>query len=171
MFSSSIGTVSAPVMGVQTPTSKRIAAIAVSIAITAGCSECPVGSVTFTWYTRATAMTRRNNKSPAPGQPWANVENSRLKRSYRTERPTRDGTTKDGMFENGRNSPGIGKSAHSLEWLQFDDASLQCYRDRLSAIIGAQFWKDVLNSALDRLFTDRKLSGNLLICIPFSDQA
>jgi len=47
-FRSSIGAASVPVMGVHTPTSKRIATIAVSITITADCSECPVGEVTIT---------------------------------------------------------------------------------------------------------------------------
>ena len=48
MFRSSIGAVSVPVMGVHTPMSKRIATIAVSIAIKADCSVCPAGNVTVT---------------------------------------------------------------------------------------------------------------------------
>jgi hypothetical protein len=58
-----------------------------------------------------------------------------------------------------------------LRQLQLDNASFQADHCRLGAVTGAQFRKDILNSALHRFLGDGELIRNLLIGISSCDQA
>ena len=105
-----------PAMGVHRPTSKRIAVPAPNTPNMVDCSECPISDRTIAWSSSATPATRRNNRRPAPGQPRANDENSRLKKgSYRPQPSIRLGTLKNCMFHDGSNTPKRREFSHSLE--------------------------------------------------------
>jgi len=54
--------------------------------------------------------------------------------------------------------------------LEFDDAALQADHGGVSAVVGAQFGEDILDSAFDGLFGNRELIGNLFVGIPGGDQ-
>lgn len=116
--------------------------------------------------------TNRNKRSPAPGQPRAKVENSLFKMAFltHTEPTILWGTPRGLHVDNRTASPEVGKLVHPLEGLQFDDASLQCNRHRLGAIIGAELGEDVFDSALNRFFANREVSSNLLIRVSVRDQ-
>ena len=58
-----------------------------------------------------------------------------------------------------------------LSELKFEDSALQTYHRGVGSVVGAQFGEDVSDLAFDGFFTDRKLRCNLLIGIPFGNQA
>jgi len=57
-----------------------------------------------------------------------------------------------------------------LSKLKLDNSALHADHGGVSSVVGAQFGKDVPDLALDGLFADGELRGNLFVGIPLGDQ-
>ena len=57
-----------------------------------------------------------------------------------------------------------------MSYLNLDDSALQTDHRGVGPVVGTQFGEDVPDLALDCLFADRELRGNLFVGIPFRDQ-
>jgi hypothetical protein len=78
-FQSSKNTTIAPATGVHKPASRSIAAIAESESIVVGRIGGLPRSIRSALAISATPAAKRRRSKPTPGQPWANVEYTRLK--------------------------------------------------------------------------------------------
>jgi hypothetical protein len=54
--------------------------------------------------------------------------------------------------------------------IELDDSALQSNGDGMRPVFCAEFLKDILDSALDRLFRNRQLRGDLFVGIACPDQ-
>src|ERR1700689_2494358 len=107
----------------------------------------------------APVMTRKS-RSPLPGQPLANVENSRCTMPLFRLKDWQK-WRKAGNWE--RRTPLLGE-------IKFDDSAFQGECDSMGSIVRAQLFEDIRNMRLHRLLPDGKLAGDLLIRVSVRDQ-
>lgn len=106
MFQSSTSATIVPAIGVHNPARRRIPAPIDNMDAIIGSEEGRLISRELAEKTKAPPMTKRISNSPTPGQPRANVENSRLKRcSYRTQTSGAIVNSQELHFQNGSNTP------------------------------------------------------------------
>jgi len=156
--------INAPAMGVHNPGIRRSPdparnADVIVVLIGGSCHN-----TTLACARRAEPPTSRMRSRPVPGQPPANVEYRR-----RNARPSSRYyyVSLWGQSETPKRVMNVtlyrlaGGCAH--KGLQLDDSSLQANHRSVGSVIGPQFRKDVLDPALDRFFSNRKLISNLLV--------
>jgi hypothetical protein len=133
---------SAPATGVHKPTRRSIPAptpmICGTTIVNGGASRTPA----IPKWMSATAVSSRRSRRPLPGQPSANVENSRCK----ILPPNRVGDS-----QRNRNPQKRGRDIPLSGDLQFDNAALQPYRDGMGPVVRAKLGEDVRDVALDGL--------------------
>src|ERR1035438_2477820 len=88
---------------------------------------------------RAPPARRRSSRIPPPGEPSANVENSRCKVS-RLERK---------RFAAGREDPKRGSGSPTFVLLQFDNSPVQSDRHGMGAVVRPQLREDIRHVSLD----------------------
>ena len=111
-----------------------------------------------------------------PGQPPANVEYRRRKERTFPQYIAIFGCSEsvsEAQKELDLHSLEFWDSGDKVTWgeLKFDDPSLQPDHGCLGSVAGAQFRKDILDSPLDGLLSDRELIGDLFVGIARCDQA
>src|SRR5882724_3361981 len=108
--------------------------------------------------TSAPPAATRMSRSPAPGAPWANVENS-----------LRIAAVWDGP--DASRKPRKGAARCSFEALQLDDAALEPDHRGVGAVLGAELRQDVAHLALDGFLAERELLGDFLVGVALCDEA
>ena len=79
MFQSASAATRNAAMGVHKPASRSVPIMSANTARTTNWMDGPVCSLANPWITSEAPVTTRMSRSPAPGQPGANVENNRRK--------------------------------------------------------------------------------------------
>src|SRR5688572_5866066 len=98
------------------------------------------------------AVAARRSTRPAPGRPRGNVENSRCKAGPR-----------DRLRRSARARPPqkpVADTPLSRGWLEVDDSAFQTDGDGVRPIVCGELGEDVLDVALDGLFSDGELGGD-----------
>jgi len=150
-----------PAGGVKRPRSRNIAAatpITCKAMIKGGApSRMPVSPK---WISAA-PVSKRRSKRPMPGQPSANVENSRCTISHSQSRRL---TTESAGLK-------LGLSYPPFRGLELNDPAL--YRDRngMRPVIDMKFCENIRDVALDRLLGNEEFARDLLVRIAGGDQA
>jgi len=117
-------------------------------------ADVPVRS-TIPKRTSKIAARTRWSRSPTPGQPLANVENSRCKKFVPHRMLGKSQCVRKVQKREAR--------ILLLGEIQFDDAALQTNRHGMSPVIGAKLGENVRNMALYGCLTDRKPISDLFI--------
>jgi hypothetical protein len=107
-----------------------------------------------------TAVSSRRIKRPTPGQPPANVENSRCKNAPFCR--VRD-------MQGNRNTRKCGWRIPLSGDLQFDNPALQPYRDGMGPVVRAKLGENICDVALDGFLCNGKLAGDLLVRVSARD--
>ena len=134
-------------MGVHKPTIRSIPAAAATTHGIAKRMGRPFHSTATPRSINAIPVTRRKRRRPAPGQPWANVENNRRKINSCLA-----------LFRLGNldaiRSPKKSRRVTLSSELEFDDPAFHPDHGGVGAVVGAQFGEDILYSTLDSFFGD-----------------
>ena len=115
----------------------------------------------------------RISSKPRPGQPPANVEYKRRNAYLHTiirrggAKRTPDGAM--GVTLSGRLTADTGRAV-GCGTLELDDAPLHADDRRVRPIVGVEFRKNALDSALDGVFGHAELIRNLLVRVPGGDE-
>jgi len=150
---------STPATGVHMPPRIKRPAAAPTICGTRSRAGAPALTAAIPWARRAPPASIRRSRIPPPGEPSANVENSRCKVSR----------LKRKEFAAGREDPKWGSGTPTFVGLQFDYASLQPDRHRMRAVVRPQLREDIRHVPFDGVLGEAELRCDLLIRVPRGD--
>ncbi len=150
----------APATGVRKPMIRTglAARATISIALVTGSDPCSVNTIPEWMIARP--ADKRNNRRPAPGQPSANVENSRCIR---------------GRFENTRVPEEFAHLKfpfrdHPFRGSELEKSALHRGCDCMCSIVGVKLREYLRDMALHGIFGKRKAAGDLLIGVASRNQ-
>src|SRR5690349_13924673 len=137
---------------------------------TADARSGPAVSMATAWAIRMVPATTRISNSPMPGAPWANVEKRRrMRRVYPRPDACRNPPKGSCRASLGRiAAPAVVAFAMASE---LDDPAPEADHRRVRPVLRAELGQNVPYLPLDRLFAERKLSGDFLVGIALRDQA